>query len=117
MKTNDNRHAQHWSRLLFLRLISLYSDVFGNDTLHICDVVRYIITPLAILTQAVYRGNPFGQSFPLFFIAASFLSFCFKNQGLSVIQSNQEIWEVFSDNTIKDICVCDLYDQADGKRS
>ena len=53
MKTNDNRHDQRWSRLLFLRLISLYSDVFGNDTLHICDVVRYIITPLALQRQLV----------------------------------------------------------------
>ena len=42
--TNDNEHGQRQSRLLFVHLIRFFSDVFGNDTLHISSVVRYVIS-------------------------------------------------------------------------
>lgn len=79
------------------------SDVSGNDTIHISDVIRNIIAPFAILTQTIDCGNPLGQSLSLLLIAASFLPLCFKNQCFSVIQSNQEIWKILSDDTIENI--------------
>ena len=48
VKTNDNKHGQRRSHLLFVHLIRFFSDVFGNDSLHVSNVV------LAVPTFASY---------------------------------------------------------------